>query len=149
MRSKVVAAEMASAGGVPAVIAHGGTPGVVAAAIAGEAVGTRFGADERAVSSFKLWIRYGRPTAGRIEVDPGARKALERDGGSLLPVGVTGATGRFTTGDAVEIADPAGVVFARGLAEQPAAEVRKRAGQRGGEPAVHRDNLVLLLARTP
>ncbi len=149
MRSKVVAAEMASAGGVPAVIAHGGTAGVVAAAIAGEAVGTRFRADERAVSSFKLWIRYGRPTAGRIEVDPGARQALEREGGSLLPVGITGATGRFTTGDAVEIADPAGVVFARGLAEQPAAEVRKRAGQRGAEPAVHRDNLVLLAARTP
>ena len=59
-------------------------------------------------------------------------------------MGVTGATGRFTTGDAVEIADPAGEVFARGLAEQPAAEVRRRAGQRGGEPAVHRDNLVLL-----
>jgi glutamate 5-kinase len=146
MRSKVVAAEMASAGGVATVIAHGGTPGVVAAAIAGQAVGTRFRADERAVSSFKLWIRYGRPTAGRIEVDPGARKALERDGGSLLPVGVTGATGRFTTGDAVEIADPEGVVFARGLAEQPAAEVRRRAGQRGSDPAVHRDNLVLLRA---
>jgi glutamate 5-kinase len=144
MRSKVVAAEMASAGGVATVIAHGATAGVVAAAIAGERVGTRFGADERAVSSFKLWIRYGRPTAGRIEVDAGARKALERDGGSLLPVGVTGATGRFETGDAVEIADPAGVVFARGLAEQPAAELRRRAGQRGGEPAVHRDNLVLL-----
>ena len=144
MRSKVVAAEMASAGGVATVIAHGAHGRRGAAAIAGERVGTRFRADERAVSSFKLWIRYGRPTAGRIEVDPGARKALERDGGSLLPVGVTGATGRFTTGDAVEIADPAGVVFARGLAEQPAAEVRRRAGQRGGEPAVHRDNLVLL-----
>ena len=144
MRSKVVAAEMASAGGVATVIAHGATAGVVAAAIAGESVGTRFRADVRAVSSFKLWIRYGRPTAGRIEVDPGARKALERDGGSLLPVGVTGATGRFVSGDAVEIADPDGVVFARGLAEQPATEVRRRAGQRGSEPAVHRDNLVLL-----
>jgi glutamate 5-kinase len=144
MRSKVVAAEMASAGGVATVIAHGATAGVVAAAIAGDSVGTRFPADERAVSSFKLWIRYGRPTAGRIEVDHGARKALEGAGGSLLPVGVTGAIGRFTTGDAVEIADPDGVVFARGLAEQPAAEVRRRVGQRGGEPAVHRDNLVLL-----
>ena len=36
MRSKVVAAEMASAGGVATVIAHGATAGVVAAAIAGE-----------------------------------------------------------------------------------------------------------------
>ncbi len=144
MRSKVVAAEMASAGGVATVIAHGAHDGVVAAAIAGDGVGTRFRADERAVSSFKLWIRYGRPAAGRIEVDAGARRAVERDGGSLLPVGVTAVTGRFGAGDAVEIADADGDVFARGLAEQPAAEVRRRLGQRGGEPAVHRDNLVLL-----
>jgi glutamate 5-kinase len=57
---------------------------------------------------------------------------------------VTGVTGRFGAGDAVEIADADGDVFARGLAEQPVAEVRRRLGQRGGVPAVHRDNLVLL-----
>ena len=53
-------------------------------------------------------------------------------------------SGRFGVGDAVEIADPDGEVFARGLADQSVAELRRRAGQRGGEPAVHRDNLVLL-----
>ena len=134
---------MASAGGVATVIAHGARDGVVAAAIAGDGVGTRFAADERAVSSFKLWIRR----TARDRTDRGgrrARRAVERDGGSLLPFGVTGATGRFGVGDAVEIADPDGEVFARGLADQSVAEVRRRAGQRGGEPAVHRDNLVLL-----
>ena len=50
--------------------------GVVAAAVAGEPVGTRFGADQRPLSSFKLWIRYGKPVRGRLEVDAGARRAL-------------------------------------------------------------------------
>jgi glutamate 5-kinase len=144
MRSKVVAAEMASAGGVATVIANGGTAGTVAAAIRGEAIGTRFVADERAIPAYKLWIRYGRPAAGRIDVDAGAQAAIERDGASLLPVGITGVHGRFTVGDAVDIAGPAGAVFAKGLAERPATEVRAAIGRRGAEPAVHRDGLVVL-----
>jgi glutamate 5-kinase len=144
MRSKVVAAEMASAGGVPTVICRGGRRGVLAAAIAGEAVGTRFAADARSVSAFKLWVRYGRPAAGRIDVDAGALRALTRDGASLLPVGITAVHGRFTTGDAVEIAGPDGQPFARGLAQVAASELRGAIGRRGSEPAVHRDELVLL-----
>src|SRR5437588_10041075 len=41
MRSKVVAAEMATAAGIPTVIASGLVPGTVQAAVAGQAVGTR------------------------------------------------------------------------------------------------------------
>ena len=42
MRSKVVAAEMATAAGIPTVIGSGFEPGVLARAWAGEAGGTRF-----------------------------------------------------------------------------------------------------------
>ena len=143
MRSKVVAAEMASAGGVATVIANGGTAGVVAAAIAGEAVGTRFRADPRAVPAYKLWLRYGRPAAGTIDVDAGARRALERDGGSLLPVGITGVHGRFQPGDAVDLSGPDGARFAKGLAERSAHDLRALIGQRGAEVAIHRDQLVV------
>jgi glutamate 5-kinase len=144
MRSKVVAAEMAGTGGVPSVIANGASPGVLRAAIAGEPTGTRFHADARATSAFKLWVRYGRPAVGRIEVDAGARRAVARDGASLLAVGVVGVHGRFAAGDAVDIVGPDGVAFAKGLAQRPAAELRAAAGTRGAEPAVHRDDLVLL-----
>jgi glutamate 5-kinase len=144
MRSKVVAAEMASAGGIATVIGNGGRPGTLARAIAGEPGGTRFVPDPRSVSAFKLWVRYGRPAAGRIEVDDGARRALTSDGASLLAVGVTAVHGRFHAGDTVEIAGSDGAPFARGLAQMPAAEVRAAIGLRGVEPAVHRDDLVLL-----
>lgn len=148
MRSKVVAAEMASAGGVACVIANGATPGVLSGVVGGHGLGTRFRPDERPVSAFKLWVRYGRPVAGRLEVDAGARRAVVADGASLLPVGVTAVHGRFGAGDAVELAGPDGVVFAKGLAEMPAREVTAAVGRRGREPAVHRDALVVL-ARDP
>jgi glutamate 5-kinase len=143
MRSKVVAAEMASAGGVASVIAHGALDGVVRAAALGEPVGTRFAADQRPVSAYKLWLRYGKPATGRIDVDAGAQRALAVDGASLLPVGVTGVHGRFGAGDGVEIAGPDGKVFAKGIAELGAADVRRLLGKRGGAPAVHRDELVV------
>jgi len=144
MRSKVVAAEMASAGGVPCAIAHGGRGGVLGAVLRGEAVGTRFAADERPVSAYKLWLRYGKPIAGRVEIDAGAVRALQRDGASLLPVGITGVHGRFVAGDGIAIVDPDGVTVAKGIAAHGAADLRRLVGQRGGEPAVHRDELVLL-----
>jgi glutamate 5-kinase len=147
MRSKVVAAEMASAGGVPCTIANGALGGVLAAAVAGAPVGTRFAADERPVAAFKLWLRYGKPSSGRVEIDAGAAQALVRDGASLLPVGVTAVHGRFAVGDGVDIVGPDGVRVAKGIAGLAAAELRRVAGQRGGDPAVHRDGLVLLVGR--
>ncbi len=144
MRSKVVAAAMASAGGVATVIANGGTPGTVAAAVRDDRVGTRFLANAHGLSSYKLWIRYGRPSAGQIDVDAGARRAVERDGASLLPVGMTAVHGRFQAGDAVEIVGPDGVTFAKGLTDRGANELRSALGSRGQEPAIHRDQLVLL-----
>ncbi len=144
MRSKVVAAEMARAGGAGCVIANGGRSGAIRAAVAGESVGTRFPAKDRAASSYKLWLRYGLQTPGRIEVDAGARRALAQDGASLLPVGIRAVHGRFAAGDGVEIVDPTGATVARGIAEIGHAELRRLAGSRGAEVAVHRDRLVLV-----
>jgi glutamate 5-kinase len=143
MRSKLVAAEMASAGGVPAVIASGRRPGALRDALAGAPGGTRFRADPRPLSSYKLWIRYGKPVHGRLQVDAGARRALVDAGTSLLAVGLTGVEGGFAAGDAVEICHD-DQPFAVGISRYPVAELRRLAGVRGVDEAVHRDNLVLL-----
>jgi glutamate 5-kinase len=144
MRSKVVAAEMARSGGVHCVIANGARSGAIGAAIAGDTVGTRFPARDRVAPAFKLWLRYGTLTAGRITIDAGAARALTRDGASLLPVGVTEVQGRFAAGDGVEIVGPDGTTVAKGLAEMAHTELRRLAGQRGADPAVHRNRLVLI-----
>ena len=140
MGSKVVAAQMASAAGIPTVIAGGHGDDVLGPILAGEARGTRFAADDRSETAFKLWLRFGKPVAGRIHVDEGARKALVEKGASLLGVGVVRCEGRFDPGAAVELVGPDGVVFGKGIA---GAGTEDLAGRPRDLEAVHRDRLVL------
>jgi glutamate 5-kinase len=152
MRSKVVAAEMATAAGIPAVIASGLAPGTILAAATGDAVGTRFAASEGRYSSFKLWLKYAKPARGSVIVDAGAARALREGGTSLLPVGVVDVTGSFDVGDAVEVAHD-GETVGKGISNYSAAELRKVLGMKSGEvrtvlpraseEAVHRDYFVL------
>jgi glutamate 5-kinase len=141
MASKVLAARMAAAAGIPAVIGAGTGADALPGLLAGERPATRFAATRGGESAFKLWLRYGKPSAGRLHVDDGARRALLSSGASLLAVGVVEVAGAFEAGDAVEIAGPGGEPFAKGLAGASSTEIAKRA--RGLE-AVHRDRLVLL-----
>ena len=104
MRSKVVAAEMATAAGIPAIITSGTDPAAVARALGGGQSGTRFHPQKGArVSSFKLWLKYAKPSHGRLTVDEGAERALRERGTSLLPVGVVEVEGEFRAGDAVAV----------------------------------------------
>ncbi len=77
MGSKVVAAQMASAAGIPTVIAGGLGDDVLGPILAGEARGTRFAADDRGETAFKLWLRFGKPVAGTA---PRRRRSTPRSG---------------------------------------------------------------------
>ena len=156
MRSKVVAAEMATAAGIPAVICNGLREGALAAALAGEAEGTRFPARAQGYSSFKLWLRYAKPSRGTLVVDAGAARALREGGTSLLPVGIVDVRGAFDAGDAVEIVGAGGAdapLLGKGICSYSAEELRQVAGlqsarvrevlPRASEEAVHRDYFVL------
>ncbi len=152
MRSKVVAAEMATAAGIPVTITSGVERSAVAAALAGEPSGTRFRPQEGRVSSFKLWLKYAKPTHGRLLVDEGAERALRERGTSLLPVGVVEVEGEFEAGDAVEVRCD-GRAVGKGIVGYSAAELRRIKGMktdavrellpRATEEAVHRDYFVL------
>jgi glutamate 5-kinase len=155
MRSKVVAAEMATAAGIPTVIASGTDPGAVARALRGEPSGTRFHPQRGRVSSFKLWLKYAKRSHGRLLVDPGAERALRERGTSLLPVGVVEVEGSFEAGDAVEVraAGANGRPIGKGIVNYSADELRRVKGlkseevrrlvPRAAEEAVHRDYFVL------
>ena len=154
MRSKVVAAEMATAAGIPAVICNGIREGALARALAGEDEGTRFPARAQGYSSFKLWLRYAKPARGTLVVDAGAERALREGGTSLLPVGIAEVRGAFDAGDAVEIvgSEEQGLL-GKGICSLSAEEVRQVAGMQSArvrevlpqatEEAVHRDYFVL------
>jgi glutamate 5-kinase len=152
MASKVAAAKMASWSGVRAVIAAAHRAGVLADAVAGTpGVGTTVAPREARISARKLWIAFAVASAGRITVDEGARRALLDRGVSLLPAGVTEVDGDFLAEQAVEIAGPDGVVFAKGLVSMASDELAAVAGRRSSElpdglvhEAVHRDDLVIV-----
>ncbi len=152
MRSKVVAAEMATAAGIPVTITSGVEREAVASALAGAPSGTRVHPQEGRVSSFKLWLKYAKPTQGRLVVDEGAEHALRERGTSLLPVGVVEVEGDFEAGDAVEVRCD-GRAVGKGIVNYSAAELRRIKGlktdavrevlPRATEEAVHRDYFVL------
>src|SRR3954462_6097542 len=157
MRSKVVAAEMATAAGIPTVVCNGLRPGALGAVLDGSrAEGTRFVPRQPRYSSFKLWLKYARPPHGVLAVDAGAARALREGGTSLLPVGVVDVRGAFDAGDAVEIAEAGGgarAAIGKGIVNYSAEELRKVKGlksaqvrevlPRAAEEAVHRDYFVL------
>ncbi len=152
MRSKVVAAEMATAAGIPVTIANGVERAEVGRALRGEPSGTRFHPQRGRVSSFKLWLKYAKPSRGRLLVDAGAERALRERGTSLLPVGVVEVEGEFEAGDAVEV-QCNGRAVGKGIVNYSAAELRQVKGlktdgvrerlPRATEEAVHRDYFVL------
>ncbi|HAX05879.1 MAG TPA: glutamate 5-kinase [Acidimicrobiaceae bacterium] len=152
MASKLAAARMASWSGVRTVIAAADREHVLADAIAGiSGTGTAVPARETHVAARKLWIGFAVSANGRITVDDGATSALSQGGGSLLTAGIIAVQGQFGAGDAVEISDPSGEVFAKGLMAFDSETAQKWKGNRtedlapGTSPvAIHRDDLVLL-----
>jgi len=153
MRSKVVAAEMATAAGIPTVIASGIVPGSFPRAWAGERVGTRFAPQAVRHSSFKLWLKYAKPAHGTLTVDGGAARALRDGGTSLLPVGIVDVAGEFDAGDAVEVREAGADAIGKGICNYSAGELRSVMGMKSGQvrermpratdEAVHRDYFVL------
>ncbi|HVC84610.1 MAG TPA: glutamate 5-kinase [Solirubrobacteraceae bacterium] len=152
MRSKVVAADMATAAGIETVICNGAREGVLARVLAGGREGTRFAAREQRYSSFKLWLRYAKPSRGTVVIDGGAARALREDGTSLLPVGVVEVRGSFEQGDAVDVVEGERLI-GKGICNYSAVDLRSAAGRhsaavrevlpRATEEAVHRDYFVL------
>ncbi|HMH46095.1 MAG TPA: glutamate 5-kinase [Solirubrobacteraceae bacterium] len=159
MRSKVVAADMATAAGIATVICNGLRVEALAAVLAGEREGTRFAAREARYSSFKLWLKYAKPSRGTLLIDAGAARAVREGSASLLPVGVVDVLGYFDAGDAVDIAEAGATreepahTLGKGICNYSALELRQVQGMksaaargvlpRASEEAVHRDYLVV------
>jgi glutamate 5-kinase len=155
MTTKLQAAAIAGAAGIPTVIARSREPEIVARLLAGERIGTRFLPREHRMRGRKQWIAFGPPPRGRLTVNACARRALTDQRRSLLPIGVVGVEGAFQPGDTIVIVDEQGHEFARGVVacdHREAAlicghhtdEIFDLIGRDDLQEIVHRDNLVLL-----
>lgn len=157
MASKLNAARIATSAGENVIIASGRTPGVLSRIVAGEDVGTLFVAQGQAVTSWKRWIGFTVQPRGHLVLDEGARRAIEKQGRSLLAIGILDAVGNFQKGDVVALRDAQGAEFARGLINYNAADVLRIKGQKTEriagvlghcpyEEVIHRDNMAVTVA---
>jgi glutamate 5-kinase len=155
MLTKVLAAKRAARSGAHTVIASGREHDVLVRLAHGEHLGTLLVAQTQPLAARKQWLANHLNVSGRLRLDAGAVRALVRDGKSLLPIGVTGASGNFERGEVVCCEDPEGHEVARGLVNysvaetrlilrRPSAEIEIALGYVDEPELIHRDNLALL-----
>jgi len=151
MKTKLMAAKTAVAGGCAMAIMEGSVLRPLTALAEG-AARTWFVPQADPQVARKRWIAAMKPR-GEVRVDAGAVAALEA-GKSLLPAGVTAVAGNFGRGDPVAILGPGGDVLAKGLVRYTIAEARAIAGHRSGEiegilgypgraALIHRDDMAV------
>jgi glutamate 5-kinase len=153
MRTKLVAARIATQAGVAMAIAQGNVARPLRALAEGARC-TWFLPAADGPSAWKRWISGSLAPRGVFTVDMGAASAL-RDGRSLLPAGVRSVEGTFQRGDPVLVRGPDGEALARGLSAYASDDAARIAGHRsnkieailgwrGRDEIIHRDDLVVL-----
>ena len=151
MKTKVLAARMATAGGCAMAITEGSADNPLQRLEQG-APATWFTAHGDPQGARKRWIAAMKPR-GEIEVDDGAANALSQ-GKSLLPAGVRTVSGSFGRGDPVAIVAAGGRKIGQGLSRytaQEASAIRGRKsheieqvlGYPGRAALIHRDDMAL------
>lgn len=90
----------------------------------------------------RKWLASGSLVTGRIQVDAGAQKALEKRH-SLLAVGVRSVLEKFECGEVIEIAGESGDVFAVARAKVSSDAISGGNREKNVEVA-HADEIVIL-----
>ena len=151
MKTKLMAAKTATAGGAAMVITLGSADNPLMKIEKGSPT-TWFRPQTDPQAARKRWIAAMKPR-GEITVDAGAARALGQ-GKSLLPAGVTGVSGNFGRGDPVTIHGPDGARLGLGLTRYTADEAQAIKGQRsdrieallgypGRAALIHRDDMAV------
>ncbi len=157
MATKLEAAKLVNRAGSLAVIADGRKNDTITRVLEGDDCGTLLGPaiqSRRVKGKRKHWIAFFHRPSGSLQVDMGAKKALQFKGRSLLAVGVQAVEGEFGAGALLRVQSEDGSLIAQGLSEFSAAELRQITGKSSEQireilgPAVsteviHRDNLAL------
>jgi glutamate 5-kinase len=152
MVTKVEAARIAAAAGVPVVLTSAGR---VSDGLAGRDTGTFFHSTGRRSAGRLLWLAHASTPRGALTLDDGAVRAVVERRTSLLPAGIAAVEGEFSAGDPVELRDTSGRPVARGIVNFDAKEIPQLLGRSTHELArelgpayerevVHRDDLVIM-----
>jgi glutamate 5-kinase len=153
MISKLEAAEIAAALGIPCRISNGKQENPILNAL-DKGAGTFIRAEKR-LKARKHWLAYLSRSKGKIVIDAGAEEAVMKKGKSILPKGIIKVEGNFGVGDLIDVLNEKGKCIARGIANYSSSEVDKIKGKstsdiekvlglKRRDEVIYRDNLVIL-----
>ena len=151
MKTKLMAARTAIAGGCAMAIAEGSVLRPLSAVIDGARCSWFLPENDPQLAR-KRWIAAMKPK-GSLQIDQGAVDALRR-GKSLLPAGVRVVQGDFGRGEPVQITGPSGETLATGLTRYTSDEARQIVGHHSARIAeilgypgraalIHRDDMAV------
>lgn len=158
MRTKLEAAKIALAGGIPMILGNGRKKDLLTKMmLEGEFFGTWFLPKKGfGLKGRQRWLGLTARPKGIVRVDDGAQRALVEQRRSLLASGITAVEGSFKRGDLVSVCDIARREFARGIVGYSHVELEKIRGLksetasaklgRKADEVIHRDKLVILRA---
>lgn len=152
MATKLKAAGICMATGVPMVIANNNLENVIRKIVNGKDIGTLFVPREEKMQARKRWIAFGSVTHGKLTIDEGALTALVKRGKSLLPSGIIKVEEDFDRGDVVSVTTAEGCEIARGMVNYSSEEIKLIAGHKSADigkilavkdydEVIHRNNL--------
>lgn len=155
MATKLEAAAKAAAAGIDTALFCGHDARALGALGHDRLHGTRIPAHGQRLLARKLWLHHQPACRGRLRIDDGARRAIAERGASLLPGGVVGVEGDFSSRAAVELVDLDERRIGRGLVQYHASDLQRIAGRHSqeienvlgfhnGRAVIRRDDLVLL-----
>lgn len=157
MFTKLAAARITMANGIPMVIADSAEKDIIIRAAEGEAVGTLFRPRRESYeSSHRRWLSAGCAVKGAVVVDEGAEDAIRNKGTNLFTSGVVEIRGNFVHGEVVSVLSRSGMVVASGISNYSSEDARKIMGKRSAEireilgsadyeELIHRRNIAILV----
>lgn len=154
MYTKLMAARMCMASGIPMIIANSREKNIIRKIVAGEKRGTMFIPNVDGIQAKKHWIAFGSLSHGKIKIDKGAAQAILEHGKSLLPSGIVDVKGEFERGSVVSVISGRNREIARGMANYSSEEINLIKGKHSDEiedvlgskdydVVIHRDNLAI------
>ena len=157
MEGKFDAAMVVTGAGEGLVIADSQRENVLIDIMNAEPVGTFFAPTGPRLTGRRRWLAYAGSLddGNKVTADSGAVNAICKNGCSLLPAGIIGVCGEFSSGDVISVSNDLGEVIARGITNCNSELVQNivNANQSKGtkkietldySTLIHRDNLVLL-----
>ena len=156
MLTKILAAGRAAGSGASTVIAWGREPDALLRLVQGEVVGTVLLAPTHKLQARKQWMADHLLLQGSVVVDAGAAAKLQKEGKSLLPIGMTAVSGEFRRGEVIAVREEQGREIARGMANyashearllcrKPSSQLQALLGYAAEPEMIHRDNMVLMV----